>query len=279
MPRTSLRRSLLCLPAVSLVILLAACSGDTPSSPSPTPTASTPPATQAPPPAPAPGSGQSTLSSVSLSQSSVTGQSQPTGTVTLTASAPAGGATVGLTSSNQGAVQVPATVTVPSGSTSATFSIDTSTVSSEVSSTITASYGGVTRTTRLSVNPPPLAAIYTVTSPVKGTDGCVLGPETDEVDCVLDAKASTGFIDRWIWRYWTVEGSPIGHNTADPLSRPAIGTRCSFFDNARGGDDAQGNRYIQLTIELVVQDKLGIRSAPVRRTLRLYPNRLCGFSY
>ncbi|NOT28579.1 MAG: hypothetical protein HOP16_21060 [Acidobacteria bacterium] len=223
--------------------------------------------------------GQATLSSVSLSQSSVTGQSQPTGTVTLTASAPAGGAVVSLASSNPGAVQVPATVTVPSGSTSATFRIDTSTVSSEVSSTITASYGGVTRTAPLSVNPPPLAAIYTVTSPVKGTDGCVLGPETDEVDCVLDAKASTGFIDRWIWRYWTVEGSPIGHNTADPQSRPAIGTRCSFFDNARGGDDAQGSRYIQLTIELVVQDKLGNRSAPVRRALRLYPNRLCGFSY
>jgi hypothetical protein len=107
----------------------------------------------------------------------------------------------------------------------------------------------------------------------------VLGPETDEVDCALDARASTGFIEQWIWRYWTVEGSPIGHTTSNAQSRPAIGTRCSFFDNARGGDDAQGNRYIQLTIELVVQDKLGNRSTPIRRALRLYPNRLCGFSY
>lgn len=197
----------------------------------------------------------------------------------MTAGAPPNGAVVMLSSSNGGAVQVPASVTVLAGATSANFTISTSTVSTPVSSTITASYGGTTRSTSLSVQPPALVASYSVTSLVKGADGCVLGPETDEVDCVLDARASTGFIEQWIWRYWTVEGSPIGHTTTNAQSRPAIGLRCAFFENARGGDDAQGNRYIQMTIELVVQDRLGNRSSPVRRALRLYPNRLCGFSY
>jgi hypothetical protein len=216
---------------------------------------------------------------VALSQSSVNSQQQPTGTVSLTAGAPVNGAVVTLVSSNAGAVQVPASVTVPAGMTSVAFTVNTSTVSTPVSSIITASYAGATRSTSLSVQPPALVANFTVTSPVKGADGCVLGPETDEVDCALDARGSTGFIEHWIWRYWTVEGSPIGHTTRSAQSSPSINGRCAFFENSRGGDDAQGNRYIQMTIELVVQDRLGIRSAPVRRGLRLYPNRLCGFSY
>ena len=275
MPKTPVSQALFCLSAASLVILSAACSGDSPSSPSPTPIASPNPSTPAPTPVP----GQATLASVAINQSSVTSQQQPTGTVSLTGGAPASGAVVTLVSSSPGAVQVPASVTVPAGMTSANFIVSTSTVSTPVSSTITASYAGATRSTSLSVQPPALVASYSVTSPVKGMDGCVLGPETDEVDCALDARASTGFIEQWIWRYWTVEGSPIGHTTNSAQSRPAINGRCAFFENSRGGDDAQGNRYIQLTIELVVQDKLGNRSAPVRRALRLYPNRLCGFSY
>ena len=34
-----------------------------------------------------------------------------------------------------------------------------------------------------------------------------------------------------------------------------------------------------MTIELTVEDRVGTRSAPVRRAVRLYPNRKCGFSY
>jgi hypothetical protein len=52
-----------------------------------------------------------------------------------------------------------------------------------------------------------------------------------------------------------------------------------FFENASGGNDSSGNRYIQMTIELAVQDRAGSRSAAERRAVRLYPNRLCGFSY
>jgi hypothetical protein len=129
------------------------------------------------------------------------------------------------------------------------------------------------------VLPPALTAVYSVTSPQKGADACVLGPESDEMDCVLDAKGSTGFIDRWTWRYWTVEGSPLGHTTTDPQTKPSLTNRCTFFQNSGTAIDAQGNRYIQMTIELVVQDRLGTRSNPVQRAIRMYPNRLCGYSY
>ena len=216
---------------------------------------------------------------MSLDQSSVNSQGQSTGTVSLTAAAPTSGVTVALTSSNPDAARVPASVTVAAGATSASFTATAATVTASSVTTITASYSGVTRAVSLTVLPPGLAAIYSVTSPQKGSDACVLGPETDETDCVLDARASTGFIDRWIWRYWTAEGSAIGHNTAEAQSKPRIDNRCTFFQNARGGDDAQGNRYIQMTVELVVQDRLGVRSNPVQRAIRLYPNRLCGFSY
>jgi hypothetical protein len=58
-----------------------------------------------------------------------------------------------------------------------------------------------------------------------------------------------------------------------------IDTDCAFFENGRGGDDSSGNKYVQMTIELTVEDRVGARSAPVRRSVRLYPNRKCGFNY
>src|SRR2546425_10687720 len=62
------------------------------------------------------------LSSVTLNPTSVVGGNPSTGTVTLTAPAPAGGAVVTLVST--GAVaSVPASVTVPAGATSATFTV------------------------------------------------------------------------------------------------------------------------------------------------------------
>ena len=98
-------------------------------------------------------SGTSTpvLSSVSLSPTSVTGGTSVTGTVTLSAAAPSGGLDVGL-SSDSSAAQVPSKATVAAGSTSATFQVTTSSVSTTQSATITASYGGVDKTATLTVN-------------------------------------------------------------------------------------------------------------------------------
>jgi hypothetical protein len=100
----------------------------------------------------APASGGSTtpppssasLSSLKLNPRDVVGGDTSTGTVTLTAAAPAGGFTVALSSDNTAAANVPASVTVPAGATSATFTVTTNTVQNSQSADIIGTAGGVT---------------------------------------------------------------------------------------------------------------------------------------
>jgi hypothetical protein len=102
-------------------------------------------------------------SSLTLSPTSVVGGAQsPTGTVTLSGPAPAGGALVTLSSSNA-AASVPSSVTVPAGSSSTTFAISTSAVAASTSVVIFASYDGVTPSTSLTVTPPPLPTVSSLT--------------------------------------------------------------------------------------------------------------------
>jgi len=99
--------------------------------------------------------------SLSLSPASVAGGSSSTGTVTLTGTAPAGGVSVALSSSDTTVATVPASVTVPAGATSATFTVSTISVASATPVTISASAGGVTQTATLAVNPTASAATLT----------------------------------------------------------------------------------------------------------------------
>jgi hypothetical protein len=104
------------------------------------------PFTVMPPPLP-------TVTSLTLNPTSVVGGplGSSTGTVTLSGPAPAGGAQVMLSSSNAAAASVPASVTVPAGSTSATFTVNTSIVLISTSATISASYNSTTQTASLAV--------------------------------------------------------------------------------------------------------------------------------
>jgi len=74
---------------------------------------------------------------VSVSQAVVEGGKSATGTIQLDGNAPTGGYTVTL-ASNQSALQVPTSVTVPAGSKAVTFSITTTAVTSKTRVTITA---------------------------------------------------------------------------------------------------------------------------------------------
>ena len=94
------------------------------------------------------------LSSVSVSPASVAGGASSTGTVTLSGSAPAGGAAVSLTSDNVAAAQVPASVTVAAGATTAAFEVTTSPVATDTSITITATLNNLTRNAALTVMAP-----------------------------------------------------------------------------------------------------------------------------
>ncbi len=107
------------------------------------------------------------LASISLSPSStVGGQSAVTGFVTLTGPAPAGGLVVPLTSNNEGVTPYTQT-TVQEGATMASFGMTTVTIESAISAVITASFGGVTKSATLSVNPLAVSGI-TVSPSITG---------------------------------------------------------------------------------------------------------------
>jgi len=92
------------------------------------------------------------LSGLRLTPSRVPGGQPSTGTVLLSA-APTGAAVVRL-SSRSPLVQVPESVTVPPGAISATFPVTTVAVSRRRSAAITASFGGITRSALLWIEPP-----------------------------------------------------------------------------------------------------------------------------
>ncbi len=97
------------------------------------------------------------ISSVSLNPTSVVGGSSSTGTVTLSG-APAADTVISLSSSNASVAQVPSSVTVAAGATSADFNVTTSPVTTTTGVNITASYGSSTPSATLTVTPPLTAS-------------------------------------------------------------------------------------------------------------------------
>jgi hypothetical protein len=85
------------------------------------------------------------LIDVSAAPTTVTGSNPVTATVTLNQMAPSGGTIVNL-SSNKPEASVPASVTIPAGAYSQTFTIQTLAVSADMLATISASLGSSTRT-------------------------------------------------------------------------------------------------------------------------------------
>lgn len=92
-------------------------------------------------------------SKLTVSKTSLTSGQSATGTITLTSAAPSGGASVILVSSNPSVASVPASVTVPQGATSATFTVTAGTVSSATSVTLGAAYGGNAALVNITVYP------------------------------------------------------------------------------------------------------------------------------
>ncbi len=118
----------------------------------------------------------STLSALTVNPTSVTGGNPSTGTVRLSSVAPAGGTVVSLSSNQPGAASVPASVTVPAGATSATFTVTTFPVNTTTVQ-LAASLGGTFQFAALTVNaaspppPPPPAQAVTLTVTASGRSG------------------------------------------------------------------------------------------------------------
>lgn len=116
------------------------------------------------------------MESVLISPSSVVAGNSASGTATISSPAPTGGATVALTSNRTNA-QVPATVTVPQGSTSVGFSVTTTPVTAQTTATITASFAGSSRTGTLQLRVVQLSSISVAQASVGGgqsTTGTVM---------------------------------------------------------------------------------------------------------
>src|SRR6266699_1857824 len=96
---------------------------------------------------------QPSLTSLTLNPSTVVGGllGSSTGTVTLSGPAPSGGAVIALSSSNASVASVPASVTVPAGATTASFTVNTSIVLVSTNVTISGSYNGTTQSASLTV--------------------------------------------------------------------------------------------------------------------------------
>jgi hypothetical protein len=77
--------------------------------------------------------------------------------VTLRAAAPTGNAVVALASSNSVFAVVPNSVVVPAGQTSATFTVNTASVTATTTVVISATYENVTQSATLTINPSPSA--------------------------------------------------------------------------------------------------------------------------
>ena len=111
----------------------------------------------------------SSVKAVTVPSASITAGAASSATVTLNAAAPAGGAKVGLTSSNASAASVPASVTVAAGQINASFAVTTGGVSSDTLVSITAAYNntfaGITVSVKAPVAPPPGTAISVSISP------------------------------------------------------------------------------------------------------------------
>ncbi len=111
------------------------------------------------------------IKSYTIDTSSISGGAQTGSIVMLNGLAPAGGAVINLTS-NSAAAQVPASVTIPAGSSSTNVTIQTSPVSANTVATITATWNGSSGQAQLTILPQaPPASISLSPASTSGQNG------------------------------------------------------------------------------------------------------------
>lgn len=216
------------------------------------------------------------LASIALSTGSIVGGETVNGTITLSAAAPAGGASVSLSGTSP--VVVVSSVTVPAGSSSATFSASTGAVSSTVVTTITASYGGDSKSAQLSLTAPTAAtASFGVTGATE-SETCALANGGNTLNCTFNGSTSTapGPIVSWEWTYGVAGATTFSQRTTGAvLTQPAV--NCSFLPPPPL-PAAPADQFFKLTVTLKVTDSLGNVSAVASNpNARVFPSGTCGF--
>lgn len=125
------------------------------------------------------------LESVTLNPSTVLGGTTSTGTVKLTNRALSPGAGIALTSSSPSLAQVPASVSIPTGFLSTTFTITTAPTPVNVTVQISARFAAVTKSANLTIRVPALNWINVTYNPVLG------GEQNSSGWVYLDGPAQT----------------------------------------------------------------------------------------
>jgi len=118
------------------------------------------------------------LTQFTITPTEVAGGGTSTGTVIINAAAPDGGVVVNLTSSNPAVAAVPAYVLIPSGATSATFTIKAGVTGSTQTATITAQRGSVSIQQVLTVDGVSFGLSINPASVVGGPTGTATGTIT-----------------------------------------------------------------------------------------------------
>jgi hypothetical protein len=215
------------------------------------------------------------LSSLSLASNSVVGGSSVVGTVTLSDLAGPGGAVVSLSSGDP--VSVPASVTVPSGQRTASFTVSTATVASTVVASIRGTYAGTSAAAVLSVTAGATANAAVARFGISGrttTDTCVLINGGAALECDFDGSLSTapGTIVAWEWSY-TVFTTLKQTTTGPVLNLPVA--NCGLLPSP---PLPAGQTSYPLIVTLRVRDSLGNVSADtVYDGARVLPGGQCGF--
>jgi hypothetical protein len=206
----------------------------------------------------------------------VQSQQEATGTVTLTTAAPSGGITIDLSTSDRDyARPASSTVTVPSGSTSATFRIETTTVGDSRDIQITARYQNVAINQILRVTIPPPVPRFTITGAALGDSKCTLTDASGDNDCRVDASASSGFPKFYIYTY-SIGSSTVTDGKTDKVGDVDIQNACDFFKDRSTNDD-NGDKYLNADVTLQIQDREDTTSGKATKTVRFYVAGRCGY--
>ncbi|MDR3692404.1 MAG: PQQ-binding-like beta-propeller repeat protein [Fimbriimonas sp.] len=185
------------------------------------------------------------VDTVSVDPTTVPGSTYASGSVALTLAAPSGGAEVSLVSSDP-TVTVPPFVIVPSGATTASFSVLTTQVAVPLSATITASSGGSNATAFLTVTPAQIPwpmvhqnALANGVGLAGGSNGIemwafTLGAQPNFTSPTVGADGTTYFsawiIDRWILYAVNPDGTLRWYNrNVDDETSPTIGSDGTLY--------------------------------------------------
>ncbi|MBI2828781.1 MAG: hypothetical protein HYX77_05875 [Acidobacteria bacterium] len=161
-------------------------------------------------------------------------------------------------------------MSISAGSTSNTFNIDVSTVDRDTAVTITASYSSVTKTGSFTVTPPTLEPRFTVTSRTKGNDACAIDGDDGHLDCEFNGSGSFGAIAEWIWRL------EVGENDYDKTTTSGVTNLSPSCGSLEEGKE-KADETVDMVVKLRLVGKNGAQSSTLSRTIKLYPQKYCGY--